>query len=410
MSYKYDDHDDGAIQWTHYTLKENLQKKVSDDPSDEEIIWKNTFAESVFDLLEAPEYAKGKDKEAYVYGGYVRDLIGQSYDGYTPGERRVEYNDIDIFFQCEEDFADFCGKLRDLDYEICYSHDNSGKNYTGYHPRYIVTGNQDDRYSMEIDVSFASKIKTPFSRNELDADINALKIYGNGKIEPLFSDLNILNIKKNINTGSFDPQPGLTKYREQKLNSSGFSKMSKNTLDAKSNNVSDKKEKVTMTAQLGIMDILKVDGEDAMYRIAGTQMTRGTKAALLKLLEQQGHGSERVKAISEILDTEGGSAAIAMLLGMMLHYLPQINQDPRAQRLSKEFRVKGMEIAGNAVFDVAISSFLPVLLESLKTLPVPEQPSAQLRVATPPMSVPHSEEDDIDEVVTKSAKKSQANL
>ncbi len=121
----------------------------------------------------------------------------------------------------------------------------------------------------------------------------------------------------------------------------------------------------------------KSDGEKAAYRVAGKQITKGTKAALIMLLSKQMKG-DYTAAASELLDTQAGEALISMLLGYGLTYAPL--EDNRLQRLAEEFRVEGMAVAGNAIIGALIENLLPVITESMKVLP-PLEEATKLRVA-----------------------------
>lgn len=127
----------------------------------------------------------------------------------------------------------------------------------------------------------------------------------------------------------------------------------------------------------------KSDGENAAYRIASKQMVKGTKAALVAILNKQGKG-DYTEAASNLLDTEIGEAMVSMLLGYGLTYIPKVSADPRAQRLAEEFRVEGMATAGNAVIGVALEQFLPVITQAMELLPpeAEEETTSKVRIAT----------------------------
>lgn len=129
------------------------------------------------------------------------------------------------------------------------------------------------------------------------------------------------------------------------------------------------------------MEMMKVDATAAAYRVAANQMTKGIKSGILAMMEKNGHGSDKIKAISEMLDSEFGTSLVSILLGFGLTYVPHISNDPRAQKLAGEFRVNGMAVAGNAVMDVALEHFLPVITGALSSLPSAEVPA--IRVSEP---------------------------
>jgi hypothetical protein len=98
--------------------------------------------------------------------------------------------------------------------------------------------------------------------------------------------------------------------------------------------------------------MIKEDVISAGYRVVATQLTKGTKAALLKLMQDRGADNNKIALLQEILETEAGNVLIAMILGMSLTYIPMFNQDRRAQKLANEFRVGSLAITGNALMDL----------------------------------------------------------
>lgn len=129
------------------------------------------------------------------------------------------------------------------------------------------------------------------------------------------------------------------------------------------------------------LEMMKGDATNAAYRVASMQMTKGIKSGILAVLEKQGTDGTKLKAISEMLDTEFGTSLVSLLLGVGLQYIPKISEDPRAQKLASEFRVGGIAVAGNMVVDVALEHFLPVITGALNALP-PQEPA--VRVAETP--------------------------
>jgi hypothetical protein len=137
-----------------------------------------------------------------------------------------------------------------------------------------------------------------------------------------------------------------------------------NKIEQKENNMNE-----TIKDRLPFLDMMKGDATAAAYRVASTQMTKGIKSGILAMMEKKGTGGDKLKAISEMLDTDVGAAVISMILGIALTYVPKISEDPRAQRLAGEFRTESMAIMGNTLMDTAIEHFLPVLTGALNALP-----------------------------------------
>lgn len=161
----------------------------------------------------------------------------------------------------------------------------------------------------------------------------------------------------------------------------------------------------------GFMGMIKVDAENAAYRVAATQISNGTKGAILAIMEKQGHGSDRIKAISDLLDTEFGTALISLLVGAGLTYAPHISEDPRVARLAGEFRVNGMATAGNAIFETATQHFLPVIMNAISALPPPAEAAEDVKIRVPAQNETaeaESEEDEDEQKVAAPPRKMSA--
>jgi hypothetical protein len=135
------------------------------------------------------------------------------------------------------------------------------------------------------------------------------------------------------------------------------------------NKLEKKENKMENKDKQSFMEMMKGDATNAAYRVASNQMTKGIKAGILKVMEKQGMGNDKIKALSEMLDSEFGTSLVSLLIGLGLTYVPHISNDPRAQKLATEFRTEGIATAGNMVFDVAIEHFLPVITGALNALP-----------------------------------------
>ena len=137
----------------------------------------------------------------------------------------------------------------------------------------------------------------------------------------------------------------------------------------------------TASQSQSLAQMLKSDFTKASYRVGATQLTKITKNVIIKLLSNKNLDSERMKVIRELLDSELGSSFIATILGYTLTYAPKISNDPRAKVMANEFRVKGMEILGNEIVNVAITNLLPEIQSIITSLPKEtvrlEQPSTE---------------------------------
>lgn len=135
--------------------------------------------------------------------------------------------------------------------------------------------------------------------------------------------------------------------------------------------VSEEKEtNMSTDKNMGVVATLKSDASDAGYRIAAKQISRGARAGLLALMKAKGAKKSWIKAVSEMMDTEGGLATISVGLGWALKFVPGLKEDPRAIHLAKEFRVEGMAMGGNLLVEEVQEYFLPILMQ-IQNLPEP---------------------------------------
>lgn len=147
--------------------------------------------------------------------------------------------------------------------------------------------------------------------------------------------------------------------------------------------------KMSNNTRPAFLDMVKTDAKDAGYRIAATQISKGTRTAILTLLEKQGGSSDGVKALGEMLDTEYGAAIISMAIGLGGTYLPVgAMKDPRIQRVCEELRINAMAGAGNKVVNELMEILMPVLMGALANLP---EEKVAARIAT---SSSHQEEEE----------------
>lgn len=151
------------------------------------------------------------------------------------------------------------------------------------------------------------------------------------------------------------------------------------TIKNKNKNKEKDRPMSNTTEKPSFFEMMKGDATKAAYRVAANQMTTGVKKAILTIMEKKGQSSERIQALGEMLDTQAGQAFISTLIGMALTYAPVISNDPRAAQLADEFRINGIATAGNAMMDVAVEHFFPVIASVLSNLPAP--PNAEVRVA-----------------------------
>jgi hypothetical protein len=125
-----------------------------------------------------------------------------------------------------------------------------------------------------------------------------------------------------------------------------------------------------MMVKPSFMQMTKSDAIKAAYRIAGHQITVAVKTMIVNLMKNQGKDNATVEMIATMLDTEYGEAIVSTLVGMSLTYAPEnISGNVHVQNIAKEFRVNGMATAGDALIGDIIDTLLPVIYQTLSTLP-----------------------------------------
>jgi hypothetical protein len=135
-------------------------------------------------------------------------------------------------------------------------------------------------------------------------------------------------------------------------------------------------EATTMRADGSIMSMMKSDATNAAYRVASKQINTGARNAIVEMLKKKGANNAQIEGVTAFLETEWGASFISMAAGYGLSYVPMIKDNPKAQRLAKEFRVAGMANAGNEIVSAMMEQFLPVLTNALSALP--EETSSSL--------------------------------
>lgn len=142
------------------------------------------------------------------------------------------------------------------------------------------------------------------------------------------------------------------------------------------------------------MEMFKADGTNAAYRVGAKQINNGVRNAIVEVMRKKGSSNDQIAGVAAFLETEWGSAIISMLSGVGLTYMPMLKDNPKAQRLAKEFRVGSMTTAGNEIFSAMIEQFLPVITGALNSLPE-EVGSTVSQISEAPKS---TEEKDTEEI------------
>jgi hypothetical protein len=315
----------------------------------------------------------------FVYGGTVRSFI----DGW-----KSDVNEVDIFSPSDKPTfkADYFRALRARGWVV-----EKTKSYVG-HSYYNATKNGQ---TIVLDVRYGLGEKTkPFTEENMLTNVSNLKLDRDMIVRMMHNDN--LTDRKKLLASLKNKQCEVVKFNADL-------KGSLENLKAEGISISNEKE-VNMSEKPKFMDMIKSDATNAAYRVAATQMTNGTKAALLKLMETKGVASEKIAVASELLDTEMGASLVALLLGFGLNYAPVISEDPRVERLAGEFRVHGMATAGNAVVGVALEHIMPVVQSAIASLPAVTEETTTTTKARVTDSLPASSEQEEEEELEETTK------
>lgn len=115
-------------------------------------------------------------------------------------------------------------------------------------------------------------------------------------------------------------------------------------------------------------DQIKSDFTNAAYRVGATQILNTTKNFFIQYARKSCSEESKVSAVIELLDTEIGTALMAMFIGLSVSQIPQLANNPKMQKILKEFRVGGMATIGNSAVEALVSNMLPVISSALNGL------------------------------------------
>lgn len=122
----------------------------------------------------------------------------------------------------------------------------------------------------------------------------------------------------------------------------------------------------------------KSDLKNAAYRVTAKQLLTLTKAFFIEYARKNLSDESKMRAVVELLDTELGTAFTSYFIGFGLSQIPNLENNPKAKRLLKEFRVNGMATAGNNVAEALITSLLPIIHSTLEGISKVEQDTDSL--------------------------------
>jgi hypothetical protein len=118
------------------------------------------------------------------------------------------------------------------------------------------------------------------------------------------------------------------------------------------------------------MEMMKDDAQEAAFRVASAKIAEKVRDLLSLAIMMQLGGNKYADSVNAMLATPMGVALVQSTAGYALTYAPKkISDDPRVQRLAKEFRVAGMATAGGVVVDKVFDQLAPLLDQVLEMLP-----------------------------------------
>lgn len=340
-----------------------------------------------------------------IFGGYVRDkFIGESP------------RDIDVAMS-ENMKLDFIKLLRKkgIDVDVCYYWDNYANLKPGLIKEKYVLSLEDD--SIELDIVFTDCMayKEPINLETLDADVNSLYIEKMDSLRwseiktasPSFSCGEILTNIVNreyvpVNQESLDKPKGsgtrktcleLKGYTVKNAYLDLFNKEIANRLTsdpnfskenvaetrcpdllklydeactilntkAESNNVSEKKEDITMSKST--LDRIQSAGEMGAKLALANTTTKLAKQGIISLLENKGGDNATVLMVAGFLDTEIGTAIVHAMIGLACQHAPidQVKDNPKVQEMADLFLVKSAEVGMTQALDIMMTAFAPAL-------------------------------------------------
>ena len=167
--------------------------------------------------------------------------------------------------------------------------------------------------------------------------------------------------------------------------------------------VSTSEQKETkMTEKKSAFQIVKSDGEEAAYRVAGKRISQGGSALITKMLKS-GLGPEHGASVEAIMQTPAGVALTQLAMGWGLTMAGQnmggMAADPRLQKLASEFRIQGTAEGLDMVVGGVMEHLMPVLNDALKMLPGgAEETVTNARIAAPveaPVAAAETKEEEV---------------
>lgn len=171
-------------------------------------------------------------------------------------------------------------------------------------------------------------------------------------------------------------------------------------MDAPRSEEATETKETKMSDKKSTIQILKSDGEEAAYRVAGKRISHGGQALIVKLLKNS-LGPEHGASVEAIMQTPAGIALTQLAMGWGLTMagssMGGMAADHRLQKLATEFRIQGTAEGLDMVAGGVLEHLMPIVNDALAMLPGGEEKTvANARIAAPIQSsvIEHKKEEE----------------
>ena len=331
--------------------------------------------------------------KGYVFGGYVRD--------HTAG---IPFADMDVRVIGYSKAREMLSALIRQGYKLTSLARDAGSPYVGTHDkeRWRVAAGGGNGPSVDIDLLYpkpGNESESPIDEYTIDANINALKMDYWGTISRAIPSVDAIEAVADIKKRQFKPLNDSGRFTSKKvkarwgmLSARGWQVKNANAASEKPSLTSLLEEKLGATktstgtedkkmankGMSGFADLMARSAKTGGYGAVAIQATKRTKQAMIALMKKNGADSATMMIAESLLETDGGTALIHMLLGMGCVYapIPGMTDNKHVQALGEHFVQKGFETGFSAGADLLAEIIGPALAEALGA-------AEQLRVAEP---------------------------
>ena len=120
-----------------------------------------------------------------------------------------------------------------------------------------------------------------------------------------------------------------------------------------------------------VVEMVKTDAEEALYRVTANQLTQAVNAALIDILKEKGANKRDITKFKAFLESKYGLALVGILLGYIIENvpLPMFQENDKIKKLAEEFRINGMAVIGNELIGTLMDKIGGKAFEALEKLP-----------------------------------------